>query len=154
MSTRVHANISLGFQRQAALAFNAGGTARGTAKAVGITNPNSLTSPGPNLSDAMGMSGKSGVVSFCCDVASQAYTIYEWSNMAFKASAGTNGWVLAGANSTEYTKTVDAWAKATFTIAENTPFFIVAATTPANVLLLGGCSQHNAQPLPDIKTNL
>jgi hypothetical protein len=153
MSTRVHANISLGFARQAGLAY-ASGTTYGTTYAIPTINPNSLPS-GPQKQDAIGIAGQSGIVTFATEQASQTYNIYEWSDLFFNATVaagvGPIGWVFAGATSTVYGNTVAQYAKATITLPENALFFIQAVTNPCVIALLGGCHKYGGQTVQDLQ---
>jgi len=140
LSQRVHSNIGWGITRQLGQPFSG--------NAIGIANPNSLNSSKPKLADAMGRAGKSGVVSFAHDGASQAFTLFIWSDKLNGADP-TNGWLNMGANSTEYTKTVDPHSVASFTIPEDAYFFIMAGVSACPNCWTGGAVHAEANQTND-----
>lgn len=114
-----------------------------SSKAIGTANPNTLNSNVPRLSDAMGRAGKSGVITFAHDGSSQDFTVFYWSSVMSR-------WVLLGANSAEYSKTVDQYAAASFTVPEDAPIFIMAGTSACTNCWMGGAVRHEANPNPDL----
>lgn len=137
MSQRVHQNIQEYCGRRLAKQYDNAGTAAGTAKAIGLNAPTTR-------SQAMGTSGKQGIVSFVCqDGGTQAYTLYEWHEGMAQLNTG-NGWMKNGGAAAEYTKTCDAKAIISFTITESVDFFIQAGTTPVTDAFVSGTeSAHN-----------
>jgi hypothetical protein len=140
---RVKSNLGHVLSRRLGKAFNSG------AAAVGTANPNTLNGNLPRIQDAMGMTKGSGVVTFATDAASQIYTIFYWSSKV-NAATPSQGWVLLGANSAEYTKTVDQYAAASFTVPENTPIFIMAGTSAATNCWMGGCQKFEGNQVADL----
>ena len=90
----------------------------------------------------MGVARHSGVISFMAEQASQPYTLWCWSDYKAKLNAG-DGWFKNGAVAAEYTKTVDTYAKASFTISYGEIFYIQAGTTNCATMIMGGSTPYN-----------
>ena len=143
MSQRVHSNIGWALTRRLAHVY---GTAD---KAIGTSDPNTLHSNLPTKADAMGRAAKSGLVTFAHSGNAQAFTIYYWSELVNKLTAA-QGWVRLGAGSAEYTKTVDAYAAGSFTIPEDSLFFIQAGTSTCTDCWTGGAFHYEGNPNKDL----
>lgn len=128
---RTHTNIAEYCNRRLKRLFSADGTTAGTSTAIGVTAPTLQ-------SQSMGYTGKNGVVSFVClDGGTQNFTLLEWHQGIADLNSG-NGWILNGANSSEYTKNCDQLSKISFTASEGVDFFILAGTLPVTDAFVSG----------------
>ena len=121
----------------------------GTLNAVSNRAPNTLNSNKPSVNDAMGISGRSGVLSFGHDYTSSDpdFTIWLWSDIR-NAANPAKGWWKASEAAIGSTKTVPAEALCTVTLPENTPYYIQASVTGVRNLWTSG-SKHPSNPYPD-----
>lgn len=107
--------------------------------ALGNTAPNTLNSNLPRISDATGVTGRNGVMSFLHNGASQVFTLYFWYGRLNKVT-GAQGWVKGAETSAGSTKTVDQYALCTITCPEGVPFFLQATGTDVTECFVSGDS--------------
>lgn len=135
MSMRVSTNIAHRMSRQLAGAFSG--------EAVGTLNPNTFHTNAPLVTDAMGMSDSSGVLSFIHDSnAARTITAFYWDQMVNNANAA-QGWIELGPVSTIYSETVNPWALGSVSVPEDVPIFLMADVA-INNCWMGGCHRYEA----------
>lgn len=135
---RVHSNIAEFPSRRLAKQYDTttGGVFQGANSSGGAK---ATTSNAPTVrAQAMGLSGKEGIVSFFASDfgAGVVCTLWVWDGDWAKLNSG-NGWVKLGAVAAENQKSVDQLSIASFTINEGIPFFIQTATQSTELFVSG-----------------
>lgn len=135
MSTRVSTNIGHRMTRHLAKVFT------GSTKAVDTADPNGLHTNTPVPTDAMGIAGSSGIVSFChLEATAKTFTIWYWNQLVNDANAA-KGWIKLGPANTVYQLAVDPAAAASFTVEEGALLYFTADATITD-FFTGGCTKH------------
>lgn len=145
---RVHSNIALPITRRLPQIFG-----DSTKDAVGTTAPNALNSNKPSITDAMGVSGDSGVVSFFHDFTASDpdFTLWFWSEARNRHNPA-KGWIKASESASGNTKEVPADCLCTFTIPERTPWFLQSDTAEIRNIWASGV-KHQQNPNADLNFN-
>jgi hypothetical protein len=110
-------------------------------KAVGTNDPNTLHDNLPQLSDAMGITPKSGLLSFFHDGAQQNITISVWHDRRNKVDP-SKGWLEIAESDALASKNCNPEAICTVKVAPNVPFFVKAGSSEIDNFW------HNGKPHP------
>ena len=125
------------------------GSTAGATNALGDTNPNTLNNNIPSKSNATGVSGKNGIVSFLHNgTTGQVFTLFFW-NKRLNQINNAQGWIKASEDSTGSTKAVDQYSLCTFTAPESVPYFLMATdTTVTECVVTGDADGQNPNTDP------
>lgn len=122
-----------------------------TLDAISNADPNSLNSNKPSRKDASGVSGPDCIVSLTHDYTATDpdLTLWFWSERLFQKTGGVKAWIKASEAAAGNTKTVPGYTLASFTIPENTPFFLQGSLEGIRNCWLGGSRKDDMNPNAD-----
>lgn len=123
----------------------------GGTNALGNTNPNTLHSNFPSRSDATGVAGKNGVVSFMHNGAAQVISLFFWCERLNRITSA-QGWIEGAESAAGYQKTVNQYSLCTFTAPEGVPYFLMATGTDITECLVSSDSDGNNPNQDQAKT--
>lgn len=137
--SRVHANIAEFPGRRLTKQFNS------SADAI-------YTGAPTKRNQAMGITGKNGVVSFVVlDGGTQNFILWQWHSGMAAVNSG-NGWIKMGATADQNTQSCNVLSLITFLATEGIPFFIQAGTAGVTEAFVSGI-EDPANPNTDKTLN-